>query len=193
VSAGLRVPRIALLAQIIEPAVRECLENKGCAIYREAMSLAKARRFSRALQGPLSPARWPRGISLRPFVPEASAQAVHRLLVEGYANGGGSVADFRIWWDSLAADDEYDPELVFTAFDDAGRLAGVAHCWTSAFVKDLVVSPSHRRRGLGSSLLQHAFAIFRSRGANAVDLKVEADNFAAISLYRSVGMEEQGS
>jgi ribosomal protein S18 acetylase RimI-like enzyme len=103
------------------------------------------------------------------------------------------VADFRIWWDSLAADDEYDPELVFTAFDDAGRLAGVAHCWTTAFVKDLVVSPSHRRRGLGSSLLQHAFATFRSRGANAVDLKVEADNFAAISLYRSVGMEERGS
>jgi ribosomal protein S18 acetylase RimI-like enzyme len=157
------------------------------------MSLVKARRFSRALQGPLPPARWPPGISLRPFVPAASARAVHRLLVEGYANGGGSVADFHSWWDSLVSDAEYDPELVFTAFDDADRLAGVAVCWTTAFVKDLVVSPPHRRLGLGSSLLQHAFAIFRLRGANAVDLKVEADNFAAISLYRSVGMEERDS
>ena len=156
------------------------------------MSLAKHHRFSRRLEGPQSPATWPSGFALLPFLPDKRAQSVHRLLEAGYAAGGGSVADFEPWWSSLSTDDEYDPELVFTVFDPAGELAGVAICWTTAFVKDLVVARMHRRMGLATNLLRHTFSTFRGRGAAAVDLKVEAGNIGAISLYRSVGMKPTG-
>jgi ribosomal protein S18 acetylase RimI-like enzyme len=152
--------------------------------------LVKVLRFSRSLEAPRPPAAWPPGFAPAAFAPDTDAKAIHRLLVEGYAGGGGSVADFESWWAALSSDPEYDPELVFTAHDRSGRLAGAAICWTSGYVKDLVVSPSHRRRGLASSLLAHAFATFQARGAGAVDLKVEAGNSGAISLYRSLGMEE---
>ena len=59
---------------------------------------------------------------------------------------------------------------------EAGALAGVAQCWTGAFLKDLAVRPDMRRHGLGRALLHHCFAVFRRRGAPAVDLKVEAEN-----------------
>lgn len=150
----------------------------------------KVRRFVRNLEGAQPPAIWPPGFELRAFPSEVNPRAVHRLLVEGYSNGGGSVADYQSWWASLSSDPEYDPRLVFAAIDPAGRLAGAAICWTTGFVKDLAVSQSHRRRNLASSLLQHAFATFRMGGAKAVALKVEADNIGAIALYRSVGMEE---
>lgn len=155
------------------------------------MALIKVRRFSRSLAAPQPPANWPLGFKLVPFTPETSAQAVHRQLVEGYANGGGSVADYPTWWSSLGSDAEYDPELVFTVLDPAGLLAGAAICWTTAYVKDLVIAPAHRRCGVASNLLLHTFATFQTRGAKAVDLKVEADNVGAVSLYRSVGMEER--
>ena len=78
--------------------------------------------------------------------------------------------------------------------DDGNGIAGVAQCWTSAFVKDLAVRPRLRRRGLGSALLLQAFRTFRERGAAFVDLKVVADNLSgALRLYRSHGMRETGS
>jgi ribosomal protein S18 acetylase RimI-like enzyme len=147
-------------------------------------------RFTRRLEAPQPPATWPAGFAARAFVPDTDAQALHRLLAQGYANGGGSVGDFESWWSALSADPEYDPNLVFTVHDQQGRLAGAAICWTSAYVNDLVASPSHRRRSLASSLLAHAFATFRALGASAVDLKAQADNSSAISLYRNLGMEE---
>lgn len=153
------------------------------------MPRAQYHRFSRRLDGIQALPNWPAGFALRPFIPARSARPVHRLLEEAYATGGGSVPDFQAWWSWLSADDEYDPALVVTVFDPAGELAGVAICWTTAFVKDLAVARAHRRRGLATRLLQHAFATFHRRGAPAVDLKVDVDNPAAISLDHSVGME----
>lgn len=153
------------------------------------MSIENALRFSRILAAPQPPAEWPRGIALLRFVPETSARKVHQLLVEGYANGGGVVEDYETWWNSLASDAEYDPHLVFTAFGPEGRIAGVAICWSTAFVKDVVVAPSTRRLGLASSLLTHAFATFAHLGAASVSLKVEPSNVGAIALYRSLGMQ----
>jgi ribosomal protein S18 acetylase RimI-like enzyme len=55
-------------------------------------------------------------------------------------------------------------------------------------VKDLVVRENWRRRGFGESLLRLAFRTFQARGAMHVELKVEAQNAAAIRLYERVGM-----
>lgn len=134
-----------------------------------------------------TPPFWPSNVYLTELVP-GLAREVHDVLILGYQNGGGSVASFSEWWSSLIADVEFDASLCFLARDDKG-IVGVAQCWTSAFVKDLVVHPRKRKQGIGASLLLHAFSVFYQRGAAFVDLKVQKANPAAISLYLRLGME----
>jgi ribosomal protein S18 acetylase RimI-like enzyme len=129
---------------------------------------------------------WPAGVGLRTFRPEDAA-AVHALFEHGYRRGGGSVAPFATWLEATTTDDEFESSLFFLA-ESGGELTGAALCWTSAFVKDLVVHETWRRRGLGEALLRHVFATFAARGSPAVDLKVQSDNDAAVRLYERLGM-----
>jgi ribosomal protein S18 acetylase RimI-like enzyme len=148
-------------------------------------------RMRRSLTEPVPEPVWPAGIRLVTFDPERHAEKIHALLVEAYAQGGGYVEPFAIWWPSLRDDLDYDPALVFIAADERNEIVGVAQCWTSAFVKDLAVAPAMRRQGLGAALLHHAFQIFRDCGAPCLELKVHADNPSrALRLYRSLGFEE---
>jgi ribosomal protein S18 acetylase RimI-like enzyme len=130
---------------------------------------------------------WPAGVRLIEFTAAAAAE-VHELLSFGYGSGGGEVCAFEQWWNSVSTDAEFDAALCFLARYREGPLVGVAQCWTSGFIKDLVVHPHWRQRGVGEALLRHAFATFRQRGAVAVDLKVRADNYSALRLYERVGM-----
>lgn len=143
----------------------------------------------RDLSLPLTPPRWPDGIGSLPFT-EDMARQIHGVMLAGYAPGQGSVANFEEWWPALKGDSEYDPGLVFVAQGAAGEIAGVCQCWTSGFVKDLVVAASFRGRGLGEALMLSAFEAFLKRGAQHVDLKVLAGNDSAIRLYRRLGMRE---
>ncbi len=144
----------------------------------------------RDLREPLDAAVWPEGVHLLGFAMEHAA-AVHDVLAVAYVDGGGSVDAFPAWWSSLSTDAEFDPNLIFVAWDSGFRILGVAQCWTSAFIKDLAVQPDWRRRGLGKALLLHAFGVFKRRGALTVSLKVEPDNpSGAIRLYRRVGMRQ---
>jgi len=148
-------------------------------------------RMSRSLTEPVPEPVWPAGIRLAAFEPDRHAEKIHTLLAGAYAQGGGYVEPFAIWWPSLRDNSEYDPTLVFVAADEQGEIVGVAQCWTSAFVKDLAVASSMRRQGLGSALLHQAFHAFRKQGAVSIGLKVEADNpSGALRLYRSLGFEE---
>jgi ribosomal protein S18 acetylase RimI-like enzyme len=129
---------------------------------------------------------WPEGTVVRSFEP-ADAPRLHALLEHGYRNGGGSVAPFETWLPALTGDSEFDRRTCFVVV--AGdQLVAASICWTSGFVKDLVVHESWRRRGLGESLLQLAFRTFQERGAERVDLKVEEQNAGAIRLYECAGM-----
>ncbi|MFC3940469.1 N-acetyltransferase [Pseudomonas gingeri NCPPB 3146 = LMG 5327] len=130
--------------------------------------------------------QWPSGIRLGVLRPELM-QAVHDLLVLGYRDGSVPVADFANWREHFTTDAEYDPTLCLIAMDEQG-LAGVAQCWTSAYIKDLVVHPRRRGQGLGLALLRHAFQVFASRGEAFVDLKVMENNLPARRLYDSAGM-----
>jgi ribosomal protein S18 acetylase RimI-like enzyme len=98
------------------------------------------------------------------------------------------VAGFEDWLPEMTGDAEFDPALWFLAATEL-ELAAVALCWTSAFVKDLVVHESWRGRGLGEALMHHVFSTFATRGAEHVDLKVQATNAPAIRLYQRVGMQ----
>ncbi|MBA4226897.1 MAG: GNAT family N-acetyltransferase [Hyphomonas sp.] len=146
-------------------------------------------RLRRDLSRPLPSPDWPGGISLAPFT-DGIAPALHALMAEGYGPGEGDVSGFEDWWPALRRDSEFDPQLVFTARAGDGSIAGVCQCWTSAFVKDLVVAPTHRRRGIGAALMLTAFAAFQARGARHVDLKVMPGNARAIALYQRLGMTE---
>lgn len=134
-------------------------------------------------------APWPKGTRLKSFDPVSDPMAIHRLLAAAYSDGGGCVSGFSEWWKALSTDEEFDPTLVFVAVDPAGRIVGVAQCWTSAFVKDLAVAAEWRRRGLAAALLTYAFKVFFERGARAVNLKVEVNNpSGAVRLYQALGM-----
>ena len=138
------------------------------------------------LPAPVREPVWPAAIGLRSFTP-AAAPALHALLEHGYRNGGGSVDSYEVWLPQLVGDDEFDADLCFLVIAD-GAVVAAAVCWTSAFVKDIVVHESWRRRGLGEALLVEVFRTFERRGASHVGLKVQAGNASAIALYELVGM-----
>ena len=133
------------------------------------------------------PAVWPVGTSLLPLA-SVDPQALHAILVEAYAAGFGEVSDFDDWWHTLTIDPEFDPDLLLVAGTVQGAPIGLIQCWTSAFIKDLAVRPDWRGKGIASALLLTAFRRFYARGARHVDLKVMANNAAAIALYRRLGM-----
>ncbi len=140
----------------------------------------------RDLTAPLAAPQWPAGITVHNYSPE-HAQAVHQLMHLGYQDGGGDVPVLDNWRQAFESDAEYDPELCLVARDAEGVI-GVAQCWTSAYIKDLVVHPRARGQGLGRALLQQAFILFAERREGCVDLRVLEGNLGARRLYESVGM-----
>lgn len=142
----------------------------------------------RDLALPIPAPIWPDGVRLAAF-DVSDAKAIHTLLRHAYASGFGSVApDWLDWWEALRADSEFDPALCFVA--KAGdEVVGFCLCWTSSFVKDLVVAPEWQGRGLGAALLATAMAALRERGAGEVGLKVVMGNRAARRLYERKGFK----
>ena len=149
----------------------------------------RVQRLRRDLTNAAASPTCPTWYRVRTFAAD-DAPTVHRLLEVGYAQGGGQIGRFEEWWPSLRDDDEFAPELCFLAVDER-HIVGVAQCWTSAFIKDLVVHPLTRRRGIATALLRRVFWEFRRRGVKHVDLKVQADNpTGAVRLYKALGMRE---
>jgi RimJ/RimL family protein N-acetyltransferase len=56
----------------------------------------------------------------------------------------------------------------------------------------LMVAKSHRRRGVGSALLEAAVGWARSRGVQKLELHVFPHNEGAIRLYEQFGFEQEG-
>lgn len=116
------------------------------------------------------------------------APEVHHLLELGFKGSETSIPAFSEWWTALISDSEFDPALCFVLKDKDG-IIGYAQCWTSSFIKDLVIHPKRRKQGLGNLLLQQIFHDFKERGFKTVELKVLSNNIGAIKLYTSSGMQ----
>lgn len=147
-------------------------------------------RMRRDLSEPFEHPVWPAGITVRTLGPKPDkkeAKAAHSVLEAGFWEGGGGAPIFPRWWKALHKDSEFDPALVFLAFEGK-EVVGMAQCWTSAFIKDLAVHPRLRRHGLGRALMLTTFEAFRKRGAPHVDLKVREENETAQRLYTSLRM-----
>ena len=147
-------------------------------------------RMRRDLSGDIEQSVWPPGIVCRTLgikPDKRDAKAAHSVLEAGFWEGGGGAPIFRKWWPQLRKDEDFDPALVFLAVQSKDVI-GMAQCWTSAFVKDLVVHPRAQRRGVGRALMLTAFQAFAERGARYVDLKVREENANAQRLYRDLEM-----
>ncbi len=147
-------------------------------------------RMRRELGRMIEQPAWPEGMHCRALGKD-DAKAAHAVLSAGFWEGGGGAPMFKQWWSRLRKDPEFDPALFFLAIDREG-VAGLAQCWTSAFVKDLAVHPRARRHGIGRALMLTAFQAFAVRGALHVELKVREENLDAQRLYHDLGMRIVG-
>ncbi|MEU6863423.1 GNAT family N-acetyltransferase [Streptomyces sp. NPDC046876] len=82
-------------------------------------------------------------------------------------------------------------ERVFVALDGeavCGFAAVTYAAWNRRVtIDDIEVSPAHRGRGIGRTLMEHAAAFARERGAAHLWLEVSTVNAPAVHAYRSMG------
>ena len=144
-----------------------------------------------------SPVRWPDGVTVRTFLPGVDDDAwlaVNNRAFAGHPEQGE--------WDGATlgrrmAEPWFDPEgflLVFVGDDVAG------FCWTKVHpsapprepdalgeIYVIGVDPAHQAAGLGRALVTAGLASLAARGVRVGMLFVEADNDAAVGLYRALG------
>jgi ribosomal protein S18 acetylase RimI-like enzyme len=160
-------------------------ERHGLRHLRSSFSMVRADSV-----GPVPVAAFPEGVAVAPYTFGDDDQAVHRLIYVDAAWAsvpGHAGRDFDQW---LAMARRC--RSGFLARRDGrpvGWVAGRVLASGRGSVDTLAVAMSERHRGLGRALLLHAFADLQLAGTRELTLGVEAENAAALGLYRSVGLE----
>jgi RimJ/RimL family protein N-acetyltransferase len=142
-------------------------------------------------------------VRVRPAEPGDAAQLVALASAIGAEPEGWLLADSR--WRSVGDERRYirallryaDAALLVAESDDelVGRLSITRDPHpASSHVADLglMVAASHRRRGIGSTLMQGAEHWARRAGIAKLELHVFPHNAAAIALYEKLGYEREG-
>jgi mycothiol synthase len=134
---------------------------------------------------------WPDGVAVRTFR-EEDAREVKKLLDLAYEEEfHHNPTSFEHWRHFMLDDPMYDPEAWFLAVAD-GQIVGAALNWDEGYIKDLVVHPEWRGRGLGKALVLQTFREFSRRGIPRVTLKTDSNNPTdAWRLYERVGMNKE--
>jgi mycothiol synthase len=143
------------------------------------------------------PPRWPEGIRVRTFrmgEDEAAWITVNNRAFAGHPEQGAWTVEML---EAREQEDWFDPEGFVLAFDDDG-LAGF--CWTKlhpaqpphepdALGEIYVIGADPRRHGhgLGRALTTAGLESLARRGITVGMLYVDADNEAAVGLYRALG------
>jgi len=159
-------------------------------------------RMRRRGDGLPSPA-WPDGVCVRAFEVGRDEEAWLRVNAAAFSShpeqGSMTLSDLR----ERERADWFDPAGFLLAVDGAGRLLGFhwtkihpghtdARGGTHAAVGEVYavgVSPAAQGRGLGRALTLAGLEHLASRGLPSVMLYVDADNAAAVGLYRSLGFD----
>ncbi|MDE2483563.1 MAG: GNAT family N-acetyltransferase [bacterium] len=87
----------------------------------------------------------------------------------------------------------HDPRFLMLSALDRERLVGNLSVYPDpslGFEFGMLVAPTHRRRGIGRALIEHACAWAREREIAALYLHVFPHNLAALALYRALGFVE---
>lgn len=146
-----------------------------------------------ALENQLPEVEMPDGVSIRSFRPGADEAAVvrvnHRAFEWHPEQGGMTEDDLR----AKEREDWFDPGGFLLAVDADDRLLGFH--WTKVHpdgtgeVYVVGVDPGTQGGGLGRALTVAGVRHLRDTGCAHVMLYVEADNAAAIAVYRRLGFQ----
>ena len=104
---------------------------------------------------------------------------------------------------AAAFDAPWSSDVLRAFLDSAGAFAAITEPSEAGFILcrrmageaeilTLAVEPSHRRGGLGSTLLSAAVDWAADAGAEALFLEVACDNAPAIALYATLNFNEVG-
>lgn len=138
----------------------------------------------------------PDGVAIRTFVPgrdEDAWLAANRAAFAHHPEQGNLT---RLDLEARMTEDWFDPAGFFLAEDRDGRLLG--YHWTKVHPRHgehpaigevyvVGVAPEAQGMGLGKALTIAGIKHLRDSGLNAVMLYVDADNAAAVALYRRLG------
>ena len=138
----------------------------------------------------------PDGVAIRTFVPgrdEDAWLAANRAAFAHHPEQGNLT---RLDLEARMTEDWFDPAGFFLAEDRDGRLLG--YHWTKVHPRHgehpaigevyvVGVAPEAQGMGLGTALTIAGIKHLRDSGLNAVMLYVDADNAAAVALYRRLG------
>ena len=87
------------------------------------------------------------------------------------------------------------PEYFLVA-EDSGRILGYVSALTEksgkAHLVSIAVHPKHRKKGVARVLLENLMERLEAENVREIWLEVRVSNRAAVSLYRSLGFQEQG-
>jgi mycothiol synthase len=136
---------------------------------------------------------WLEGVSMRTYGgEEAEAREIKELLDLAYAEEfHHQPATFENWSRFMFEDPMFDAKVWFLAVAD-GKIVGAALNWDEGYIKDLVVHPDWRGRGLGKALVYQTFGEFKRRGLPRVTLKTDSNNPTdAWRLYERAGMRKE--
>ena len=134
------------------------------------------------------------GIEVRLYREPEERQAVHETIEEAFADHWQHRRrSFEEWSGNVFSVEGYDPSLVWVALEGDEIVAANVCFWKRhgewGWVGSIGVRPSWRRRGIGETLLETAFAEFFRRGERRVALGVDAQSpTGATRLYEKAGM-----
>ena len=137
--------------------------------------------------------QWPDGATVRTYSgEEAEAREIKDLLDLAYAEEfHHHPATFENWSRFMFEIPCSTREVWFLAVAD-GKIVAAALNWDEGYIKDLVVHPEWRGRGLGKALMYETFGAFKRRGLPRVTLKTDSNNPTdAWRLYERVGMAKE--
>lgn len=132
------------------------------------------------------------GVTLRGFRPD-DTDAVVAVNRRAFAHHPEQGAMDRADFERRAAEPWFDPAGLFVAEDERGEVVGFH--WTkvegdTGEVYVVGVDPAAHGRGLGTALTARGLRHLHERGLRTVDLYVEGDNDAALTVYRRLGFVE---
>ena len=175
-------------------------EHAGAVALATTLGFTQARvlwQMRRSLLAPLAEPHLPEGVRLRPFVVGADEREYLRVNNAAFdwhpEQGGWDLDQVKL----REAEPWFDPNGFLLAVDADDRLLGFH--WTKVHgdgghshepigeVYVLGVDPSARGMHLGAALTLAGLRHLRDRGLRQVMLYVEADNDAAVRVYRDLG------
>ena len=177
------MPQLTFVIPEGEDLIRRGYEKAGFSVATEVLKLEVE------LAEPPPEQSHPDDVLLRTY-DEADARAVRELLDAAYGDWDETYVPFAHddWLAFMTRHDSFDPACWFLA-ETRDNLVGVCLTWKEGWIKDLAVVPTARGRGLGETLLRHAFEQLYGRGVRRIGLKVDAHNpTSALRLYERLGM-----